>query len=804
MNRTIYYALILLTAFLAGSAFGQEATPQAGQPTPTSTPQASPTAIPFADVITQAENADSSLREIAAGASPDAATAAVEQDLPALVDEINARLDETARTVEGSTSLDSLRSFEADWRTLTKDLPGWRNDLIARARELEGDLTQLDDLISRWEKTLGELRSTDAPPEIITRIEEILRASAVTRQLITGERTRVIALQNRLAEQQTRVNEALKTIGARREALVGQLLVRDSPAFWDDGLWEGSDILGGMNASLATQMDGLKAFGERNKDKLIVHLLIFAALAGILYYLRRRARPIVEANPELKQAAVIFYLPIPTALLLAIVFSTQIYPQTPQILGAIFGAIALVPTVIILRKLLGNELYPLLYALVIFYFVDQLRAIFDAVPAVARPLFAIEMAAAIPFFWWFSRHTARREEETQDAHLEKVLRVARVAAVIVLPFFAVSLAANAFGYANLSRLVGSGVLRSAYAALILYAAVRIMEGLVAFALRFWPLNLLKMARDRTTEIQATVSKIVRWIALALWVLATLEQFTLREIVFREARRILTAELSLGSISISAADVLLFFIVVWAAFMISRFIRFALEEDVYPRFSLAHGIPYAISTVINYLILLGGFFLAVGAAGLDLTRVTVLVGAFGVGIGFGLQNIFNNFVSGLILLFERPVKVGDEIRVGSETGTVKRIGIRASHVRQWDHSEIIVPNSMLISENVKNWSLYARKRGIEIPVSVEHGTNSDDVRKLLIEAAVEHPLVSEKPAPQVIINDLSTGALSFRLRAWTSKTDQSTSIATEITLAITRKMAENGIELLHTTPPATAK
>ena len=798
MNRRIYIGLILLAACLAAAVRGQEPAPPADQATPASTPQASPTAIPFSDVITQAENADSTLKEIASGASPDAATAAIEKDLPTLIDEINARLDETARTVEGSSSLDSLRSFESDWRTLTRNLPSWRNDLTVRARELESDLGQLDDVISKWQKTLDELGAADAPPEISGRIEEILRRAAETRMLITGERSRVIALQNRLAEQQTRVNDALKTIGARREALVGQLLVRDSPAFWDANLWAGPNIVGGMNASLATQMEGLRAFGERNKDKLIVHLLVFAALAGLLYYMRRRARPIVDADPELKQKAVIFYLPIPTALLLAIVFTSQIYPQTPQILGAIFGAIVLVPTVIILRKLLGNELYPLLYALVVFYFVDQVRAIFDAVPAISRPLFALEMLAAIGFFWWFARLADRRREESTDPSREKVLRVARTAAIVVLPFFVVSLAANAFGYVNLSRLVGSAVLRSAYAALILYAAVRVVEGLIAFALRFWPLNLLKMARDRTAEIQDTTSKIVRWIAFALWILATLEQFTLRQRVFREAQRMLTAELTIGSLNISAADVLLFFIVVWAAFMLSRFIRFALEEDVYPRFSLAHGIPYAISTVINYLILLGGFFLAVGAAGLDLTRVTVLVGAFGVGIGFGLQNIFNNFVSGLILLFERPVKVGDEIRVGNETGTVKRIGIRASHVRQWDHSEVIVPNSMLISENVKNWSLYARKRGIEIPVSVAYDTDSDLVRRLLIEAAEEHPLVSEKPGPQVLITDLSTGALSFRLRAWTSKTDQSTPIATEIALAVTRKFAENDVE-----PPPTS-
>ena len=122
--------------------------------------------------------------------------------------------------------------------------------------------------------------------------------------------------------------------------------------------------------------------------------------------------------------------------------------------------------------------------------------------------------------------------------------------------------------------------------------------------------------------------------------------------------------------------------------------------------------------------------AIGALGLDLSNLALVAGALSVGIGFGLQNIFNNFVSGLILLFERPVKIGDEITLGEASGTVRRIGIRASRIRQWDNSEIIVPNSKLISENVKNWSFSARKRGIEIPVQVAHETDTELVIELL--------------------------------------------------------------------------
>ena len=607
-----------------------------------------------------------------------------------------------------------------------------------------------------------------------------------------------MALQNRIAEQQNRAEEALKTISARREALVGQLLVQDSPPIWSTNLWRQGNVQQGLRNSLTTQLVGLNAFAERNKDKLIIHILVFVLLASILFYLRRWARPLVLANPDLKQSAVIFYLPIQTALVLAILISSRIYPQTPQILSAIFGAIALVPTIIILKRLIESALYPVLYSLVVFYFIDQLRAIADAVPIVVRPLFLAEMLVAFFFFLWLYRAISSKEE-TEDKKHSGVFRSIRVAALIVLPFFAAAFLANVFGYVNLSRLVGSAILRSAYIAVIFYAVVRIADGLIVFALRFRPLNLLKMVQNYGPTIQEKAQKFIRWIAFVLWLLITLEFFTLRETVFRELKNILTAELSLGSLSISAIDVLLFFAVVWAAFLISRFVRFALEEDVFPRFSLDHGIPYAISTILNYVILLVGFFFAVGAAGFDLTRFTVLVGAFGVGIGFGLQNIFNNFVSGLILLFERPVNIGDEIMIEDATGTVRRIGIRASVIRQWDNSEIIVPNSKLISENVKNWTRSTRKRGIEVLVRVAHGTDTQLVTELLAKVAAKHPLVAENPAPQVLLTDFGALELNFKLRAWATDFNKSTQITSELAMAVSQKLAENNIAVPQVNP-----
>src|SRR5262249_53625731 len=160
-----------------------------------------------------------------------------------------------------------------------------------------------------------------------------------------------------------------------------------------------------------------------------------------------------------------------------------------------------------------------------------------------------------------------------------------------------------------------------------------------------------------------------------------------------------------------------------------------------------GISYAISSLLNYAILTLGFLLAVGVLGFDLTKVTILAGAFGVGVGFGLQSIVNNFVSGLILLFERPIHVGDIVEVGDLQGEVARLGMRASTVRTWLGSEMIVPNAQLVTERVTNWTLSDRRRRIDLPVGVDYGSPPAKIAQVLEAVAREHPLVLKDPAPQ---------------------------------------------------------
>jgi small-conductance mechanosensitive channel len=197
-------------------------------------------------------------------------------------------------------------------------------------------------------------------------------------------------------------------------------------------------------------------------------------------------------------------------------------------------------------------------------------------------------------------------------------------------------------------------------------------------------------------------------------------------------------------------------------------------------------------MVNYAILVLGFFMGIALLGFDLTRLTILVGAFGVGLGFGLQNIINNFVSGLILLFERPIKVGDVIQLAGNEGVVRRIGIRASILRVPNGSEVIVPNGSLISDTVTNWTFSDRLRRIDLPVSVAAPAEAHRVIELLQGAAVTQPRVMKNPPPLALLGSFAGDAMNFELRVWTDQSEDWSRIRSDLALAVRATLTEHSI------------
>jgi small-conductance mechanosensitive channel len=304
-----------------------------------------------------------------------------------------------------------------------------------------------------------------------------------------------------------------------------------------------------------------------------------------------------------------------------------------------------------------------------------------------------------------------------------------------------------------------------------------------------------MVRNHESLLRRRGGTLIRAATTIAWAWNSLAAFDVADPVLAGLAAALDAEWSIGELTISVRGALGFALMIWASTLIARFVRFTLEEEVLSRAALPRGVPFAISTLVRYAVLLIGFSMAVLAAGFEMSRLALMLGALGVGIGIGLQDIVNNVVSGLILLFERPVQVGDTVELGANVrGEVRRIGIRSSTVRTFEGAEVVIPNSKLVSESFVNWTLSDRQRRIEIPVGVAYGTDPERVIALLEGVVQARPEVLKAPPPTVVFDRLGESSLDFLVRAWAPDFDSARDLQGQLLLDIHRVLREAGIEI----------
>ena len=251
---------------------------------------------------------------------------------------------------------------------------------------------------------------------------------------------------------------------------------------------------------------------------------------------------------------------------------------------------------------------------------------------------------------------------------------------------------------------------------------------------------------------------------------------------------------IGSFRFSITD-LLFAAIVFAALIVAtRWVQRVLETRVFPQTRLDAGMRNSLKTTVGYAGLLVAVAAGISTAGIDLSNLAIIAGALSVGIGFGLQNVVNNFVSGLILLVERPVKVGDWIVIGEHQGYVQRINVRATEIQTFQHSSVIIPNSELLSSALVNWTHKDAVARIDVPVGVSYHSDVERVRETLFEVAESHPEVVRRPEPVVLFTAFGDSALDFELRCFVAQADEVFRIATEIRFEIVRLFRERGIEI----------
>jgi small-conductance mechanosensitive channel len=707
---------------------------------------------------------------------------------------VYATLDELAEDLE------KLEESYSDWEEVTD----WQINRLLRAQSIYADLREqqtkpldiiftqlntLEDLRSTWEKEKtywqewqGYLRKVDVkvPTEVFKRslssIDTLLKR--ITR--VGGE---LVKAQQKYSPGQEIIASRLSTIDKALDNLRMDTFRRNTFSMFDLNYYRQFDreLFTDFKSDLLT-LTMPANFLKRHGLAIGLQLFSIVIIALLLIYRNRQSKPLT------KELSFLFRRPLAGATFVSItVLSnfTNLYANTP--LGWRWLLVMII-TIAALR--LANSFYvqPLAKNMVrttaiIFIITESLR--FFGLPTPLLQLYnALLCTAAIPIFWRLIRSRDKEQPLRQRFLFYLIFGVAIT-----------GLVANVLGNESFTTNLIDATLSTTILIILLRMGLRLCNGGVeAFMHAAWIKDrhfIQVLGQEEGTSKLQTLLRIIIIVNAGIYM-------TVIWMIFdsvAEARDVLMGfEYNFGEFSISIQMVVMVIVVIYLTTIISWVIQAFVDSQIMTPRKMDIGVKESLKRLTHYALFSVGFLVAVSMAGLDLQKFTILAGALGVGIGFGLQNIVNNFVSGLILLFERPVKVGDIINIDQDWGTIKKIGLRSTIFETFDRAEIIVPNADLVAQKVTNWTFSSKIVRVNLPVGVAYGSPLEKVLGVLNRAAREHPDVFSYPEPNTIFEEFGNSSINFRLRFWVHTIDDRMKIRSEVAVIVDRLFREEGIEI----------
>jgi len=689
---------------------------------------------------------------------------------------------------------DRLKAMKTDSRLGLERLSELKAEMIASGQTLKEARQPLTDRImqmERWrhewsldKKRLLALESSLPRDETYKTVRPTIGRAKETidkaTTLISKELKSLLAMENKTAGVQATADSLFTDIEGLLEALRGDLLQKSAPSMFS------SDYFGQFNTALWDDLrKGVGFFdafewGVIQKNAIVIVLQV--ALWLIIAIIIMRNRSALAAEPHLLFIA---KRPYSTGLLFGIVVSFPFY-QTG------IGAWRLVDLAIVgicLARLsgcliVGTWRRRTVYGFVLVLIINECLQFIDFPQSLFRLfVLVVSLMGLLLCFWRVLSHALPVETRSY--------RWALWGGVVVYGAIVVT---NVSGYSALA----AHLLEASFSTVLLFLLAWILmtsgRGGLEWFLKSTAATRIPLLQKNAPTIVRVLSRLVNGFILAFLAVYLLVTWGFYDNGIDAFRSVISMGFSIGSWQVSVGLMLAAFLCLYVALLISRAVQSILAEAVFPRRGVDRGARISIARLIHYAILLVGFLMALATLGVDFTNITIIGGALGVGIGFGLQTIVNNFVSGLILLFERPVRVGDYVEVGGLWAEIKKIGLRATIVQTFDQADMVIPNSELISNRVTNWTRTNRMVRLRIPVGVAYGSDLALVMKILLECAQDNPSVMSSPAPQALFMGFGDSSLNFELRVFTPDIDHKFVLQTELLLDIDTQFRLNGVEI----------
>ena len=749
-----------------------------------------PAAIPLSDIAIRSEELGANLRRVDALLEPSyeiqAIEAAVDDAADVLV-ELRLNLDAVN---DDEISMRMLADHRLSWGEFDQRLAQWLVELQERWQSLAQEGAELAAARDEWDITRESATEENAPVEIIEQIgRQLERLDDIDRRL--SERGEALgSVLARVSQGREISAEALDRLTDIAAKVRARIWTRNTPPLWRLGeSSEGSTIRASAVEAQKYWLDTLVTFVLARRGRFAFLLASFVAFLFAALLARYGSRSWPLDDHRLDSARFVVSRPLSTAVAFAVVAMVFLLDNTVGPVEDMVLILAIVPVVRLGRGFLPVPARSALYGVMVLLVFNRLWALAPDGSFLRRILLVFVTALALAAVAALISRWRPDERTTVGGWWRFAWFLLSMASVLLT----VSLIANILGWANLAETLTDATTTAAFGAAAWATVVLALTALVPVAARS-PLGAIFPSVRRHGDMFARgVFLVAATVAFIWWSRAALGNFQLLEPLTEKARAALSASATVGGLDVSVGRVVAALVILVTTWLMARVVRFALREEVLPRLRLPTGADHSVVSVVNYVLWGSGVLLAAAAGGLSGTQLTVVFGALGVGIGFGLQNIVSNFVSGLILIFERPIKVGDRVETKDHFGIVTGIGIRASTIRTFDGAEVVVPNSDLVSKEFVNWTRTDMTRRVEVLVHVALGTDPKRVLEILRDTASAHPKTLESPAPSALMVGFGESALDFRVLVWT-RIDDYLQVSSDLHVSINDELKGAGIEI----------
>lgn len=776
--------LLVLACLLGGPGWAQA--PATGAEAATAAPQARVQPIEPADIPARADADEKLIQAILRRSQVGDKLQRFERTL---ADQSAALARLSDLTESSDMTLLSVRrqeSLERHWRLNERAITQTRAELARATNVSSEDAAELARHRASWQATRAE---PDLASALQQRADDLIKEIDHAQEVLGVPLAKMLDLGRKSNLLSTQVQSGLAKVVSTVEEQDRRLLTMDTPPLWSAG--RELEALEPVTVGLRRNLEIETAFA---RDYDAAHArLIPALVAGallllpLMFWLRRRAGQLVATGQAGETAMQALSRPWAAWLLLVAAGAVLYDLQGPIIRQQVVMLLAWIPLLALLQRRILSLVGPWAYLSAVFYFFNFVASLLVGDQLLYRAiLLTINVLMLVSLGW---RTLRARESDPNGVHPLQT-RPWIVLRWVARGVLLIAVMANILGNISLASMLTAAMLDSSYVALAMYAGSKVVVALLQVL--FAGARLPRMAARHSATLVPAAVNLGRLVLAGAWLVFTLQSFRVYGPLSTLLIAVLTREFKLGELSLSLGSLVAFAVATWLAFWLARTIRLVLSEDILPRLALPIGVGGSISALSYYSILFLGLLAALAAAGFHVGQLTIVFGALGVGIGIGLQDVVRNFVSGLIILFERPLRRGDTVDVAGMSGVVSDIGLRATTVTTFEGAEVVVPNGMLLADKMVNWTLNGTRRRINIEISTGYDVDPQRTIDLLARIARSVEGISTVPPPYAIMTGLVPGAVEFSLRAWTMEKYDWLFLRSELAVKVRDGLAEAGI------------